>query len=120
MNEEIEVPFAVAIMPGIDENSKPFYGSVSSASDALGAEWQFIDGQWNLMITKNQDYENTEIHRFPIEIGEFLQNAEEVTIIVENIDDEKPIIESFMNNDSFCMIDVRYKRKLEKYYNLYF
>lgn len=106
MIEEIPWPFKAAIIAGYSGNVKPATGTfeVGSSFD-LGLEFERNDdGEWKMLITKRQDYEqpSNQLYFLTVECDGV---RKELFIKVSNIFDNAPVMTAETNP---CSIPVRF------------
>lgn len=105
MVEEIEWPFKAGIVAGYSGSVKPVTGTFQIGSNFdLGLEFEINgDGEWEMVITKRQDYEqeSNQLYFFTVECDGV---RKDLIVKVNNIFDNRPVMTAEENP---CSIPVR-------------
>lgn len=98
MIEEIEWPFKAAIVAGYSSSVKPATGTFQVGSNFdLGLEFEMNgDGEWEMVITKRQDYEqpNNRLYLLAVECDGV---RKDLIVKVSNKFDNDPIMTAEKN-----------------------
>lgn len=93
MNEEIPTPFTVASLVGYNESATPRIGTFYTGNNTnLGLKFEENNTKWSLLITKTQDYENSEHRYYTIDLSAGSVNIN-LVILINNIFDNIPRVD---------------------------